>query len=225
MRRRLPVFGELFLDITAVAPGTLWWIPATTSGDPVDDTKIFEDFLGARLNTLAARARKWAVILLDQTKADAAPRQTDRQGQPSGAGATNQDIRREILCHDRLHMCIMHTYEGPPMRSGKKVQNTHISAQLRLLHMSMLEIFAVMNLPRRDEVLIREAGIPLDRALFPLLVHIERFGPIGVVDLACRVGRDYTTVSRQVAKLESLGLVSRQPGARDRRVREAVITP
>jgi len=111
------------------------------------------------------------------------------------------------------------------MRSGKKVQNTHISAQLRLLHMSMLEIFAVMNLPRRDEVLIREAGIPLDRALFPLLVHIERFGPIGVVDLAGRVGRDYTTVSRQVAKLESLDLIARRPGASDRRMHQAVIAP
>ncbi|MDQ7248141.1 MarR family winged helix-turn-helix transcriptional regulator [Dongia sedimenti] len=82
-----------------------------------------------------------------------------------------------------------------------------------------------MNRPQRDEELIREAGIALDRALFPPLVLIERIGPIGVVDLADRVGRDYTTVSRQVAKLESLGLVKRQDAAADRRVREAVITP
>jgi DNA-binding MarR family transcriptional regulator len=46
-----------------------------------------------------------------------------------------------------------------------------------------------------------------------------------VVDLADRVGRDYTTVSRQIAKLESLGLVKRQGSAADRRVREAIITP
>lgn len=72
---------------------------------------------------------------------------------------------------------------------------------------------------------MREAGISLDRALFPLLVGIERLGPIGVVDLADRVGRDYTTVSRQVAKLESLGLVQRQEGVEDRRVLEAMVTP
>ncbi|MGC2779302.1 MAG: MarR family transcriptional regulator, partial [Bradyrhizobium sp.] len=42
---------------------------------------------------------------------------------------------------------------------------------------------------------------------------------------ADRVGRDYTTVSRQVAKLEALGLVERRDSAADRRVREAVITP
>jgi DNA-binding MarR family transcriptional regulator len=89
----------------------------------------------------------------------------------------------------------------------------------------MLDIVSVMNQPQRDEALIRKAGIPLDRALFPLLVLIETFRPIGVVDLADRVGRDYTTVSRQVAKLEGLGLVERRESVTDRRVREAVVTP
>jgi DNA-binding MarR family transcriptional regulator len=111
------------------------------------------------------------------------------------------------------------------MPSRKNVQNTHISDQLRQLHAALLDIVSVMNRPQRDEVLIKEAGIPLDRALFPLLVGIERFSPIGVVELADRVGRDYTTVSRQVAKLDSLGLVKRQDSAADRRVREAVVTP
>jgi DNA-binding MarR family transcriptional regulator len=111
------------------------------------------------------------------------------------------------------------------MPSRKKVQNTHMGNQLRRLHGALLDIVNVMNRPQRDEALIREAGIPLDRALFPLLVLVERFGPIGVVALADRVGRDYTTVSRQVAKLESLGLVQRRDGISDRRVREAVVTP
>jgi DNA-binding MarR family transcriptional regulator len=108
--------------------------------------------------------------------------------------------------------------------SIKNVQNAHISAQLRDLHGSLVEIMGVMNRPQRDEAMVREAGISLDRALFPLLVLVERLGPIGVVELADRVGRDYTTVSRQVAKLESLGLVVRQASALDRRVRESVIT-
>lgn len=89
----------------------------------------------------------------------------------------------------------------------------------------MLDIVAVMNRPQRDDALIKEAGIPLDRALFPLLVSVEQFGPIGVVELADRIGRDYTTVSRQVARLESLGLVERRNNDADRRVRDAVITP
>ncbi len=110
------------------------------------------------------------------------------------------------------------------MRSRKKVQNTHIGAQLRQLHGALLEIVSAMNRPQRDEALMKAAGVPLDRALFPLLVGIERFGPIGVVELADRVGRDYTTVSRQVAKLESLGLAERRESVADRRVREAAIT-
>ncbi|MGO9935708.1 MAG: MarR family winged helix-turn-helix transcriptional regulator [Steroidobacteraceae bacterium] len=111
------------------------------------------------------------------------------------------------------------------MASRKKVQNTHIGAQIRDLHGSLLDIVSVINRPQRDEILIKEAAIPLDRALFPLLVVIDRFGPIGVVDLADRVGRDYTTVSRQVAKLASLDLVERRVDAKDRRIRETAIAP
>ena len=108
--------------------------------------------------------------------------------------------------------------------SIKNVRNTHISAQMRHLHDALIDIVGIMNQPQRDEMMVREAGISLDRALFPLLVAVERRGPIGVVELADRVGRDYTTVSRQVAKLESLGLVERQAGATDRRVRQTVVT-
>jgi DNA-binding MarR family transcriptional regulator len=42
--------------------------------------------------------------------------------------------------------------------------------------------------------------------------------------LAEWVGRDYTTVSRQVAKLEELDLVARRTSKTDARVTEAVVT-
>jgi DNA-binding MarR family transcriptional regulator len=111
------------------------------------------------------------------------------------------------------------------MPSTNNVHNTHIKVKFRELHTALLDIVSAINRPQRDEALIKAAGIPLDRALFPLLVLIERLGPIGVVDLADRVGRDHTTVSRQMAKLESLDLILRQAGAQDRRVREAIIAP
>jgi DNA-binding MarR family transcriptional regulator len=95
---------------------------------------------------------------------------------------------------------------------------------LRALHMAFLDLAGLLNEPQRDDALIAEAGISLDRALFPLLVRIERKGPIGIVELANISGRDHTTVSRQVAKLESLGLVARQSGKADGRVREAIVT-
>jgi DNA-binding MarR family transcriptional regulator len=110
------------------------------------------------------------------------------------------------------------------MPSRKSVQNTHIRDEVRALHEALIDILGVFSRPQGDEMMVREAGISLDRALFPPLVIIERRGPIGVVDLAERIGRDYTTVSRQVAKLESLGLVARKAAAEDRRVSQATVT-
>lgn len=104
------------------------------------------------------------------------------------------------------------------------MQNTHINERLRELHMALIEIMSVMNRPQRDEAIMQKAGIQLDRALFPLLVGIERLGPLGIVDLADRAGRDYTTVSRQVTKLESLGLVERVKSASDRRLSQLTVT-
>ena len=108
---------------------------------------------------------------------------------------------------------------------SRNMQNTHIDACLRELHGAVLDIVGAMNRPQRDEALIRAAGIPLDRALFPLLVGIGKFGPIGVVELADRAGRDHTTVSRQVSRLEELELVRRQEHPVDRRVRMVAMAP
>ncbi|WNG27380.1 MarR family transcriptional regulator [Cystobacter fuscus] len=109
--------------------------------------------------------------------------------------------------------------------STKRVHDAHIKTSLPELHRALIDIVSLMNRPERDVALLERAGLKLERALFPLLVLVERLGPIGVGDLAGRVGRDYTTVSRQVARLEELGLVDRRAGSADKRVREAIITP
>jgi DNA-binding MarR family transcriptional regulator len=101
------------------------------------------------------------------------------------------------------------------------VHDTH---DIDVLAGALLDLLAVLNSPRQDEVLLEAAGVTLDRALFPLLVRIGASGSIGVVELADQSGRDHSTISRQVAKLEALGLVIRQVAARDQRIREALIT-
>jgi DNA-binding MarR family transcriptional regulator len=93
------------------------------------------------------------------------------------------------------------------------------------IYEAVLDIVGLLNQPQRDTALIREAGVSIDRALFPLLVVIERRGPLKVVDLAGLVGRDYTTVSRQTARLESLELITRRTNPRDQRVTEMAVTP
>jgi DNA-binding MarR family transcriptional regulator len=105
------------------------------------------------------------------------------------------------------------------------MQNTHNRAEVvPELVSALIDLVGFLNRPGPDIALLKDAGIALDRVLFPLLVIIGQRGPIGVVELAGHVGRDYTTVSRQLAKLESLGLVSRQPGGTDRRVHEVTVT-
>ncbi len=95
---------------------------------------------------------------------------------------------------------------------------------LLLLHEALLDLTGVLNQPQPDAALIALAGVDLDRALFPLLVRVGRRGPLPIGELAELSGRDYSTVSRQISKLESLGLVARQADRADARITNAAIT-
>ena len=95
---------------------------------------------------------------------------------------------------------------------------------LRQLHEALLDLTGVLNQPQPDTALIALAGIDLYRALFPLLVRVERRGPLAIGALAELCGRDYSTVSRQISKLESLGLVTRHADAADARITNAAVT-
>jgi DNA-binding MarR family transcriptional regulator len=92
------------------------------------------------------------------------------------------------------------------------------------LYETLLEMLTQLNRPRFHALLLERAGVSLDRALFPLLSRIDLAGPLGVVELAEAVKLSHSTVSRQVMKLESLGLVERRPSVKDNRVREAALT-
>ncbi|MFD1091401.1 MarR family winged helix-turn-helix transcriptional regulator [Providencia vermicola] len=105
------------------------------------------------------------------------------------------------------------------------MQNTPNLRKIDELHNALLRIVFQFNDPNRDDILIKAAGINLDKALFPLLIGIDRFGPVGIVELANMVGRDYTTVSRQVGKLVTLQLAIRQQDSQDKRINNALISP
>ena len=87
------------------------------------------------------------------------------------------------------------------------------------LHAILLQVSGVMNRPDVDARFLARTGVKLDRALFPLLTRIGVAGPIGAVELAALVGRDHSTVSRQTARLEELGLIERAPSPTDGRIR------
>ncbi len=94
------------------------------------------------------------------------------------------------------------------------MQYAHNNYDITDFHGALLDIIRVMNLPVRDEQILQAAEVQLDQILFPLLVAIGRYGPVGVVELADSLGRDYTTVSRQVKKLEAQNIASLKKVAR-----------
>lgn len=100
----------------------------------------------------------------------------------------------------------------------------HNTRNLKKLGEALVDLIGFLNSPQRDDALLREADVRLDRALFPLLVALGARGALGVAELADLVGRDHTTVSRQLAKLQGLALVERPEGDADRRKRAAQLT-
>jgi hypothetical protein len=52
----------------------------------------------------------------------------------------------------------------------------HRQIAMRRIHESVVDLIAFMNMPHLDDLLLAEAGVTIDRALFPLLIGIERFG-------------------------------------------------
>jgi DNA-binding MarR family transcriptional regulator len=90
---------------------------------------------------------------------------------------------------------------------------------IKELRDALLDLEGVINRPQPDAAAIGVAGVDLDRALYPLLVRIARRGRLGIVELSELNGRNYTTISRQVSKLEALGLVVRCENPHDNRVR------
>ncbi len=104
------------------------------------------------------------------------------------------------------------------------MQDAHNNYDITDFHGALLDIVSVMNQPLRDEQILQAAGVQLEQMLFPLLVAVGRYGPVGVVELADHLGRDYTTVSRQVKKLEAQGLACKQANAKDRRISEVTLS-
>src|SRR3954452_11193329 len=65
--------------------------------------------------------------------------------------------------------------------------------------------------------LARELHPELDGAAYGLLALLDRDGPLRAGDLVARLGLDKSTVTRQVAHLVDLGLVTRDVDPGDRR--------
>ncbi|NMR19761.1 MarR family winged helix-turn-helix transcriptional regulator [Cellulomonas fimi] len=65
----------------------------------------------------------------------------------------------------------------------------------------------------------------LDAAAYPLLVHVSRAPGVRSSDLAAHFGVGRATISRQVRRLEELGLLARRADAADSRAQRLELTP
>jgi DNA-binding MarR family transcriptional regulator len=108
-------------------------------------------------------------------------------------------------------------------RAGDDVK-VHNTRNIDVLALALIELTGFLNSPQRDDGLLRAADVTLDRALFPLLVRLGAQGTLSVAALSEQAGRDHSTVSRQLAKLEALGLIERRESPDDRRANMASLT-
>lgn len=89
---------------------------------------------------------------------------------------------------------------------------------------AVIELVSLMNRPDRDKKMIASAGVQLEQAAFRVLVGIGHLQSTSVGDLADMMGKNYSSVSRQIDKLETAGLVRTYPSGDDSRIRVSELT-
>lgn len=89
---------------------------------------------------------------------------------------------------------------------------------------ALIDLVSIMNRPDRDKKMIANAGVNLEAATFRVFVGIVHLQPTSVGDLAAMMGKNYSSVSRQIDKLENAGLVHTYPSSSDSRIRVSELT-
>jgi DNA-binding MarR family transcriptional regulator len=80
------------------------------------------------------------------------------------------------------------------------------------------------RLQAQTQVLLDEAGVQLPASHFPILVALDRLGPLSVGEIAEVVGMSQPGITRMLDKLQSEGLVQSAAGSNDKRVRTIGLT-
>jgi DNA-binding MarR family transcriptional regulator len=75
------------------------------------------------------------------------------------------------------------------------------------IHRALIEINNFFNNPHEDRALIKYATVSLEDSELALIVRVSLSKTTNITKLAEQVGRDRTTVSRQITKLQSKGLI------------------
>jgi len=88
---------------------------------------------------------------------------------------------------------------------------------------ALFEIVTFFNQPQQDRRLLQQANVPLEPAALPIVVRAGRQADISIGELADQIGRNHSSISRQVDKLVAAGWL-REVDRRDQRVRLVALT-
>lgn len=89
---------------------------------------------------------------------------------------------------------------------------------------AIFEIVTFFNQPNQDRDLLKRAGISLEPVALPIIVRVGRQPEISIGELANQIGRNHSSVSRQVDKLVAAGVLT-EVERRDQRVRRITLSP
>lgn len=89
---------------------------------------------------------------------------------------------------------------------------------------SLITIVNFFNDPEQDEVLLKKVGNN-DKNLLPIVVRVGRQPEISVGELAKQLGKNHSSVSRQIRKLENKGFIYSLNKSEDKRIRMIVLAP
>lgn len=89
---------------------------------------------------------------------------------------------------------------------------------------ALIDLFSIINRTDRDKKMIATAGVNLEAAAFRVFGGIAHLQPTSVGDLAVILGKNYSSISRQIDKLEAAGLVRTYPSSSDSRIRVSELT-
>ncbi len=89
---------------------------------------------------------------------------------------------------------------------------------------ALFEIVTFFNQPQQDRQLLQQANIPLEPAALPIIVRVGHQPEISIGELANQIGRNHSSISRQVDKLVTAGWLV-EVERRDQRIRQVALSP
>lgn len=89
---------------------------------------------------------------------------------------------------------------------------------------ALIDLFSIINRSDRDKKMIATAGVNLEAAAFRVFGGVAHLQPASVGEIAVILGKNYSSISRQIDKLEAAGLVRTYPSSSDSRIRVSELT-